>query len=114
MADREVVVGATLKNLVYVVIDDNGLPRDITGGSVRLVGTSADLPGIEIDEAGAITDGPSGVATWTEIGTFVTSGDMGAKDRATFVLRVEYTDTAGKWDRGPSFTIDWFMPDVAH
>jgi hypothetical protein len=110
----EVVVGATLKELRITIIDEDGNPRAITGGTVRLQGKSADLPSKTLDVAGNIYDGPNGVARWTSLGGtgFVTTGDMGSVSRATFTCQVKYTDSGGLIDFGPEFEIVWKKPIV--
>lgn len=109
MAVTEVVIGATRKELRVTLTDADGLPLNITGGTVKLQGKSADLPSKTLDVAGTIHDGPNGVAKWTSLGGtgFVTTGDMGAVSEATFTLRVKFTDTSSLVDYGPEFMVTW-------
>lgn len=110
----EVVIGATRKELRVTVIDEDGNPVNITGGTVRLQGTSADLPANNIDEAGLILDGPNGVARWPQIGsdTYVSLTDIGSKAEATYNLRVKFTDPSSLVDYGPEFSITWKKPPI--
>lgn len=107
----EVVVGATRKEIRVTIIDEYNLPIDISGGSVKLQGTSLDVAK-EIDIAGAIHDGPNGVAKWTSAGTILVIGDLESKPEATFKLRVQFTDAATKIDYGPEFSIQWVEAPV--
>src|SRR6267142_5740384 len=66
---NEVVIGATRKDLVVYVQDQNGAPINVAGGSFLLMGTSPDLPNKQVSQAGVITDGPNGKVTWAGIGT---------------------------------------------
>jgi hypothetical protein len=110
----EVVVGATRKELRVTVVDEDGNATNITGGSVKLQGTSPDLPGKTIDVAGVIHDGPSGVAKWSSFGGtgFVSLSDLDSKTEATFALRVKFTDSGGLVDYGPEFSVTWKKPPV--
>lgn len=108
----EVVVGSTRKQLLVTVVDENLQPIAITSGAVQLVGTSADLPGNNIDVAGTIFDGPNGVAKWTGLGgtAFITLAELGALPEATYICRVRFTDVASLVDYGPEFSITWKKP----
>lgn len=106
----EVVIGSTLKVLAVTILDENGNPRNITGGSVRLQGRSLDLPSKIINVAGTLTDPANGVASWPGVGdpaVYVAEGDLGSEEGALFTLRVRYQDVAGKVDFGPEFEITW-------
>lgn len=105
----EVVVGATRVNLLVTVVDEANNPIDISGGSVRLQGTTNDIPGNTLDVAGTIHDGPNGVAKWTALGgtSFVTNGELGALSQATYTCRVKFTDTGGLISFGPEFQLTW-------
>jgi len=109
--DKEIVIGATLKTITVPVLDSNGDPRDLTGGSVRLQGVSPDIV-TTIDEVGTIVDGPGGIAKWYEAGDLLALGDLGGKPRATFVFRVEFVDASAKKDWTPEFDA-YFVPPPA-
>jgi hypothetical protein len=113
MALTEVVITVTRKTLKIVCLDEDDNPINLNGAqSLRLQGTSPDLPGVTMDQAGAIYDGPSGIAQWTQVGTFVTSGQLGSKPSATFNLRVKLIDSTGKLDYGPVFQFTWFPTPI--
>lgn len=106
----EVVIGSTLKVLAVTILDENGNPRNVTGGSVRLQGRSLDLPAKVINVAGLLTDPANGVASWAGIGdgtVYVSESDLSALPGALFTLRVRYQDASGKVDFGPEFAISW-------
>lgn len=109
---NEVVIGATRKTLVVSLVDDEGNPVNISGGSVRLQGSSALLPGVTIDSVGAIVDAANGVARWSQLGSLVTTGQLGALSEAAFRLRVKLTDSASLVDYGPEFSLTWVKPPV--
>jgi hypothetical protein len=112
MAD-EVVVGATAKDFVLEVVDEAGLPINVTGMTFALQGTSPDLPSTTIDAAGTVTDGAQGVVTWTGVGAYVDGTDMGSVTRAGFAFRVKKS-AGGEYDWGPEFAWDYVAaPDVA-
>jgi hypothetical protein len=111
MAVEEVVVGSTRKQIVDQVLDKvTGLPINITGGAFLLEGTSLDLPSKQISQAGTITDAANGVVTWSSVGSYVTSGDMGALKQALFTLRWRFTDAAAKIDWSSTFQLNFVMP----
>jgi hypothetical protein len=113
VALTEAVVGSTRKTLKVVLLDEDDLPINITGATVlHLQGTSPDLPGVQLDVAGTIFDGPSGVAQWQQVGTFVTGGQLGSKPSATFNLRVKLVDASAKLDYGPVFQFTWFPTPI--
>lgn len=109
-----VYIGATLKELRITLLDEQGSPRVITGGTVKLQGKSGDLPSKTLDVSGSIYDGPNGVARWTSLGGtgFVTTGDMGGLSAATFNCQVKFTDSGGNIDYGPEFQLEWKKPIV--
>lgn len=106
----EVVIGATRKTLDLTILDQDNNPVDISGGAVRLQGTSADVPAKTIDAVGSIHDGPNGLARWTSVGTLVTTGDLGGLTEATWTMRVKFTDTGSLIDFGPAFQITFAKP----
>lgn len=108
----EVVVGSTRKNLKVTIVDEENQPIDITLGDVRLQGTSPDLPGVTLDEVGTIYDGPNGVARWTQIGGFVTTNELGAKDSATFNCRVKL-ELGLLVDWGPLFQMTYYKQPLS-
>lgn len=110
----EVVVGSTRTNLLVTVVDETGAPINITGGSVRLQGTTNDIPNNTIDVAGVIHDAVNGVAKWSSIGgtSFVTTNELGALSEATYNLRVKFTDSNALVSYGPEFQITWKKPPV--
>jgi hypothetical protein len=88
---------------------------NITGAtSVRLGGASADLPSNPIDQAGAIFDGPNGIAKWTAIGSdsYVSMADMGSRDTAVYLMEPYVIDVAAKKFYGERFQIIWIKPVV--
>lgn len=114
MAVEEVVVGATKRELIVTIVDENNVPVNLTGGSVRLQGKSSDLPGINIDQPGVLSDPANGVAKWAQLGTFITSGQLTTAviDEATYKLRIKFTDAAAKFDYGDFFQIKWSQTPV--
>jgi len=111
---EEVVVGATKRNLVVQIVDENSNPIDLQGGSVKLQGKSSDLPSVTIDVSGTLTSPASGIATFFSIGTLVTSANLSEAGitEATFRLRVKYTDSQPKFDYGDEFQIKWVQTPV--
>lgn len=105
----EVVVGATRKDLVFTVVDDNDAVVNVSGGSVRLQGKSADTPAVVIDMAGTLTDPQNGKVTFAQIGTLVTHANLvsGGVNQSTYLLRVKYTDASAKFDYSAAFNIRW-------
>jgi hypothetical protein len=112
---QEVVVGATRKNILVTIVDADGNPVNITGGTVFLQGTSADLPDKTLDVQGTIHDGPNGVAKWAAAGgdNFVTAEDLGEKISALFDLRAKFVDSGAGVDYGPLFYIRWLAPPIS-
>lgn len=110
----EVVVGATRVNLLVTIVDENNAPINITGGTVRLQGTTADIPNNTIDVAGTINDGPNGIAQWSQLGgtNFVTTAELGALSQATYTCRVKFTDSSGLISYGPEFDLTWKKPPI--
>jgi len=96
---REVRVGATRKKLIYQLKDENGAAINITGFTIRLQGKSADLPAVEIDQAGTIIDAPNGKVQWKP-STLVTSTNLldAQKRTALFDLTVKITDLTPESD----------------
>ena len=109
MSLSEVVVGATRRKLRLTFVDENGAPVNVSGGSARLQGTSADLPSNTIDQAGTIVDGPNGVFEWSQLGgtAYVSDSDLGGLSEATYTLRVKFTDAASQVDFGDEFVLTW-------
>jgi hypothetical protein len=110
----EVVIGATRRELRVTFVDENKAPIPITGGSVRLQGTSEDTPPLSIDVAGTIFDGAGGVARWTGLGgtAYVTMTALNGKAGATYKLKAKFTDGGGNVDWTPAFYIRWVPPPV--
>lgn len=110
MADQ-VVVGATKRDLVVTILDESGNVVDLTGGSARLQGRSSTLPENEIDVAGVLTDPAQGVVTFAGIGTYVTTEELATlhAEKATFRLRVKFTDASAEFDYGDLFEIEWWQ-----
>jgi len=92
----DVVVGATRKSLTIPITDAQDVAIPLTGASANLIGWSPDLPGVGIDLAGTITNGPGGEVTFYSIGSLVDIVILGAKPEATFYCRVEWQDLDGK------------------
>ena len=110
---NEVVIGATRRNLEWVVTDENGVPINVTGGSARLQATSLDIPAVTIDVAGTIVDGPNGVFRWTGLGdpaVYVSEANMDGRTEATWAARVKFTDASSKTDFGALFDLVWRTP----
>lgn len=110
MAD-EVVVESTMRDLVVSLVDNNNAPINLTGGSARLQGKSAQIV-TTVDVAGALTDPAQGGVTFTGIGALITAANLGSNERATFKLRVKYTDASAEWDYSDPFNIDWLAKPV--
>ena len=111
MALTEAVVETTRKTLKVVMLDEDDNPLTITGGAVRLRGASPDLPGVTLDVAGTIVDGPNGLCGWAQVGSLVTSANLAGKPSAAFNLRVFLT-LGGLTDYGPLFQFTWFAPPI--
>lgn len=105
----EVVVGATRKDLVATIVDDNGAIVNLAGGSVSLQGRSNDLPAKTINVAGTLTNPAQGQVTFSQIGTLVTHTELSAASvsGATFRLRLKFTDSTSEFDFGPLFELRW-------
>lgn len=105
----EVVVGATKKDLIVTITDDNGNAINITGGSAKLQGMCPQLPSVNIDYSGTLTDPANGRVTFPQLGTLVTEANLegAGVNSATYNLRVKYTDSGGKFDYSAEFQIAW-------
>jgi len=108
----EVVVDSNRRNLVVTLVDENGAVIDLTGGSAKLQGQSDDLATPDIDYAGTLTSPAQGEVTFTQIGTLVTAVNLGSLKKATYNLRVRFTDASTKFDYSPKFQIDWVEKPV--
>lgn len=97
--------GTGRKDLKVTVVDEFGVPINITSSTVRLQGESLDLPAVPLDVAGTLLDPSNGVARWASIGTALTIANLGALEDATYVFRVKLTDAAAKVDFGPEFSL---------
>lgn len=110
----EVVCGATGQDLVVPIVDEYGAPINITGGAVKLQGTSADIVKT-LDVSGAILDGANGKAVWVGIGnesTYVSqSSDLVSLPSATYTLRVKLT-LAGEVFYSPTFQVRWVRKPI--
>lgn len=107
MAD-EVVVGATRKDLVVVLLDaTTGVPINLTGGSAKLQGRSPDLVAVNIDSVMTLTDPANGKVTMASLGALVTHANLAAASivSAVYKLRVRFTDASAKVDFGPEFEL---------
>lgn len=107
----EVVVGATRKIIQVQLIDPiTGLPLSFgSSPTVRLQGTSLDLPSKTLDVVGTIHDSGNAICWWTSAGTMITSGDMAGRTSATYSCRVKVLDGSGN-DWGPLFGLLFSMP----
>lgn len=104
-------VGTTSrKQLIVALVDEYLAPIDISGCTVRLQGTSADLPAKKLDVVGAVYDGPNGLAKWTAVGNLVSATDLGALASALYTCRVKVIDAASKADWGPEFQLTFVAP----
>lgn len=111
----EVVVDSNRRSLVVSLVNTDGTPIDLgVGGSVavKLQGTSDDLATPSIDYAGTVTDHAQGILTFTSVGLLVTATQLGSLKKATYNLRVKYTDSTAKFDYTPIFQIDWVHKPV--
>ncbi len=109
--ENEVIVGASRKALVLEAVDEFGAPINVSGGAFRLQGASPDIV-TTIDQAGTLTDPQAGVVTWTGIGGYVTTGNMGAKTEATFNCRIKWTDGGSLVDYSPEFQLVYRLPPI--
>jgi len=107
----EVVVGATRRDFVATIVDENDEPVNLSGvgASAKLQGRSTDTPLVTIDLTGTLTDPSQGVVTFPSIGSLVTQAQLttAAVKRSTYKLRVKYTDSAAKIDFTTEFLIIW-------
>lgn len=110
METGEVVVGATRKIIQVQIIDPiTGNPLAFSGTpTVKLQGTSLDLPSKTIDVVGTVTNSALAICQWTA-SALITSGDMAGRADALYSCRVKVTDTAG-FDWGPLFGLQFVMP----
>lgn len=107
MAD-EVVVGATRRDLVVILVDAvSGVPINLTGGSAKLQGKSPDLPAVPFDAAMTLTDAANGKVTLAGLGSLVTHANLAAVSMksATYALRVRFVDASSKVDFGTEFEV---------
>lgn len=99
------VVGSTARDLVINFTNEDGSVRDLTGWTVRLQGTSRDLPNKTFDiQANAIS---LGTVTWTSFFGALGSVDLGAYQSAEFSFRPLLVDPAGHLDYGDGFDVMW-------
>jgi len=111
-----VVIGAT--GVDYVAQFKDPVTQalvNITGAtSLRLTGSSGDLPSNPIDQVGTILDGPNGMAKWAALGAdaYVSIADMGSRDTATYTMEPVVVDAAAKKFFGERFQIVWVKPLV--
>lgn len=115
MANQDtVVVGATRRDLLVKIRNFDGTVPDVTGWTCRLQATSTDLPGVTIDQAGAVFGTVTlGQLKWTGIGAYVTTGNMAGKASAAFVCEIKVTDAVAKIDYStPRFTLTYVLPVV--
>jgi hypothetical protein len=110
MADATIVIGATRPKFRPTITDAQGNVVAITGGIVRLQGTSEDLPESPIDVAGTIYDGANGVPQWLSLGTLIDLTDLGEKPSATYVMKVKYIDAAAALDWTEETTWEFVPP----
>lgn len=110
MADASIVIGATRPKFRPTITDAQGNVVAITGGTVRLQGTSEDTPDKVIDVAGTIYDGPNGVPQWLSLGTLISLSDLGEKTSTVYSLRIKYIDASSLLDWTEYFTWEFFPP----
>jgi len=114
VAANEVVVGATRKVLQVQLIDPNtGNPLVFGAGTpkVALQGTSLDLPGVQINIYGNISNPPLAICQWLKAGDLVSSVNMAGRPDATFNCRVRVEDGASVvFDWAPKFDLLFSMP----
>jgi hypothetical protein len=104
----EVVVGATRKDLVVVLIDaTTGQPIVLTGGSAKLQGRSPDLVAVNIDAVMTLSNPAVGQVTMPSLGSLVTHANLAAASiqSAVYKLRVRFVDASAKVDFGPEFEL---------
>ena len=104
-----IYVGATGQNITITVLDQNGVPRNLTGGTVTLQGTSPDI-GKQINAAGTLLDPVNGVAQWTSAGTLIAAGDLGSITQTTYTLQPKFVDSGGKKSWGTPFQCIFSLP----
>ena len=113
----EVVCGATRKDLIVVITDENNNPVNITGCTVRLQGKSADIAKV-LNVVGTVLDGVNGKAKWTGIGdetTYIsqtTDLASGTIPQATYTFRAQFTDGTAKVDYSAEFQIRWVKKPI--
>lgn len=105
----EIVVGASRKNLVATIVDDDGAVVNLTGGAVRMQGRSTSMSAKTINVAGVLTDPAQGVVTFYALGDLITQGELTTAGlaEAIFRLRLYYTDVAALDDYGELFELKW-------
>ena len=108
---EEVVVDSNKRSLVVTLVDENNVPVNLTGGSAKLQGKSDDIA-TTIDYPGTLTDPAQGIVTFAEIGALITAANLGALKKATYNLRVKFTDGSAKFDYTRKFQIDWVEKPV--
>jgi len=109
MAADEVVVGATRRDLLVVLLDAfTGDPIDMTGGTAVLEGKSPDLPAVAINGNMTVQSGPAGEVRYSGLGGLVTHAQLVAANikSALYRCRVRYT-VGGKTDWGPEFELEF-------
>ena len=108
----EVTVGTTARDVVGNIVNEAGTPIDISGGTAYLRGESADLPGVYLNEVCVVTDDASGTITLPAVGTYLTTAQLGARDKATFSCQFFYSDGSGGTDYSEPFDITFRAPPV--
>ena len=108
----EITVGATLRDIIGHIVDENGTPINISGGSAWLQGSSAQLPAIYLNEACVITDDASGTITYPEAGALITAVHLGDAEWATFNCRFLYVDVSGGTDYSEPFDVRFLATPV--
>jgi len=108
-----VTVGATRRDLIVNLEDENGDPINLTGATEtnnpKLQGVSKDTPAVTIDQDGTIEDAPNGQVKFSQIGGFVTQANLDAVSRrsSTYKLKVRFQDSLGLVDFTDEFEIIW-------
>lgn len=109
---NEVVVSASRKRLQWIAEDASGVAISLVGVPSGqwpyLQATSNDIAKT-LNVQGVIVDAPNGVVEW-QIGTVITSGDMGTAQKATFTCKVKWWDPSGEFDWSDSFELNFVMP----
>lgn len=88
------VRGDTRRPLQWVV-QQSGVAVNVTGWTAKVQLKSPDLPGVVIDLAGAVLDGPGGVFQWTGFGNAISAAQLGLKPTATFTGQFRAVDGSG-------------------